>query len=434
MAANTIVVPEFGTAVRQKWWTRLRNLRRNMMSDNTMITVYPFNGSLYTFYESPHLHRLDADLNTVGAENLTRLNLLSHASHPHYDEQGNMITMGLGLGLFGPKYKITKFIKTNPPELLTDCSRKQVSKTCSKTFNPSYMHSFSVTENFYVLIEQPLSVSVTKAASAMIKGRPLSSALSWDGNTDVKFHLINKKTGRKFPIKFVSKAFFFLHTINAYEEADHMVVDICCYDSPAMMDLMFIEKLQTAQTDKNYAPLFRGRPKRFVLPLKPVPPYHHDQVTIKRADACAHFIDDNTMVVEPSLIADVGCETPAINYEMVNGKSYRYFYAITSDVDADNAGKLMKVDTWSGHVSTWQEDNVYCSEPVFLPRPGAREEDDGVLVFSIIWGKPHVNKTGIVFVEASNLETISRVHFNLSGPVPKPLHGCFVSSWDFVND
>ena len=296
------------------------------------------------------------------------------------------------------------------------------------------MHSFSVTENFYVLIEQPLSVSVTAAASAMIKGRPMSSALRWDGNTDVKFHLIDKRTERKYPIKFVSKAFFFLHTINAYEEADHMVVDICCYDSPAMMDLMFIEKLQTAQTDNNYAPLFRGRPKRFLLPLKPVPPYHHDQVTLKRTDACAHFIDNNIMVVEPSLIADVGCETPAINYEKVNGKSYRYFYAITSDVDADNAGKLMKVDTWSGHVITWQEDNVYCSEPVFLSRPGALMEDDGVLVFSIIWGKPHVNKTGIVLVDASNLETIARVHFNLSGPVPKPLHGCFVSSWDFIND
>ena len=33
----------------------------------------------------------------------------------------------------------------------------------------------------------------------------------------------------------------------------------------------------------------------------------------------------------------------------------------------------------TGHVSTWQEDNVYCSEPVFLPRPGADlAEDDGV--------------------------------------------------------
>ena len=82
-AAGRIVVPEFGTPVRQKLWSRLRHLRQSVMSDNTMITVqyfhnnktvsiqyfiqvYPFNGELYTFYESPYLHRLDRDLNTLG--------------------------------------------------------------------------------------------------------------------------------------------------------------------------------------------------------------------------------------------------------------------------------------------------------------------------------------------------------------------------------
>ena len=57
------------------------------------------------------------------------------------------------------------------------------------------------------------------------------------------------------------KAFFFLHTINAYEEKGHLVVDICAYDSPDMMDCMYIEKLQTAQSNKNYAPLFKGSKK-----------------------------------------------------------------------------------------------------------------------------------------------------------------------------
>ena len=47
------------------------------MSDNTMITVYPFDGSLYTFYESPYLHKLDRELNTVGVEDLTKLKMTS---------------------------------------------------------------------------------------------------------------------------------------------------------------------------------------------------------------------------------------------------------------------------------------------------------------------------------------------------------------------
>ena len=39
------MVPEFGTPVRGKWWKRLLNIRATVLSDNTMITVYPFNGS-----------------------------------------------------------------------------------------------------------------------------------------------------------------------------------------------------------------------------------------------------------------------------------------------------------------------------------------------------------------------------------------------------
>ena len=236
----------------------MRNLRQSVMSDNTMITVYPFDGSLYTFYESPYLHKLDRELNTVGVEDLTKLKMTSHASHPHYDDEGNMITLGLSLGILGPKYTVTKFLKSSKKPALTARSERQVSKSCSEIFHPSYMHSFSVTENYFVLIEQPLTVSVAAVVSALVKGRSLSSSLRWDGKRDVKFHLINKHTKKKYPIKYVSKAFFFLHTINAYEHRDHVVVDICCYDSPAMMDCMFIDKLQTAQTNPDYAPLFRG--------------------------------------------------------------------------------------------------------------------------------------------------------------------------------
>lgn len=40
------------------------------------------------------------------------------------------------------------------------------------------------------------------------------------------------------------------------------------------------------------------------------------------------------------MIVNMGCETPRINYEFYNGKPYNYFYAISSDVDADNPGMV----------------------------------------------------------------------------------------------
>ena len=42
----------------------------------------------------------------------------------------------------------------------------------------------------------------------------------------------------------MADAFFFLHTINAYEDDNHLVLDICCYKNAKMLDCMYIEALQ----------------------------------------------------------------------------------------------------------------------------------------------------------------------------------------------
>jgi hypothetical protein len=52
------------------------------MSDNTMITVYPFDGSLYTFYESPYVYRIEPNsLETQGLMDLGKLGLISHSRY-----------------------------------------------------------------------------------------------------------------------------------------------------------------------------------------------------------------------------------------------------------------------------------------------------------------------------------------------------------------
>jgi hypothetical protein len=54
--------------------------RSKIMSDNTMITVYPFDGSLYSFYESPYVYRIEPNsLETQGLMDLGKLGLISHS-------------------------------------------------------------------------------------------------------------------------------------------------------------------------------------------------------------------------------------------------------------------------------------------------------------------------------------------------------------------
>ena len=157
-------------------------------------------------------------------------------------------------------------------------------------------------------------------------------------------------------------------------------------------------QIQSAQSEPNYASLFRGRPKRFVLPLKPERGYSGDlNESCNLSASEAYWLhpcgsnDDNVIVIRPDELCHLGCETPTVNYATYNGRPYRYFYAISSDVDADNPGtvksilsrwllhyliimtcqQLIKVDTAEKTCLTWAEKNVYASEPIFIPRPNA---------------------------------------------------------------
>lgn len=88
--------------------------------------------------------------------------------------------------------------------------------------------------------------------------------------------------------------------------------------------------------------MFRGRPIRFVLPLKPncATATTRNLVGISGSKAKAFKQPNGQVFVIPEKLCDLGCETPRINYEKCLGKEYRYFYAISSDVDASNPGTV----------------------------------------------------------------------------------------------
>ena len=159
------------------------------------------------------------------------MRVISHASHPHFEEDGTMLTIGLTIGPLGPRYVVNK-IPVNPNddeindnlrislELGTPrCFTKSQSVASVKSrwmLKPAYMHSFSVTENYYILIEQPLSINVPKLARSLASSNDaLIDSMVWDGDAPSIFHIIPKDKekywpGRKFT--FQSDAFFFLHT------------------------------------------------------------------------------------------------------------------------------------------------------------------------------------------------------------------------------
>jgi carotenoid cleavage dioxygenase-like enzyme len=52
-------------------------------------------------------------------------------------------------------------------------------------FNPSYMHTFGVTDNYIILVEQSLCISLARLAQLTITHGPMTDALIWHGNEPV---------------------------------------------------------------------------------------------------------------------------------------------------------------------------------------------------------------------------------------------------------
>ncbi|XP_026812151.1 carotenoid isomerooxygenase isoform X3 [Rhopalosiphum maidis] len=284
---------------------------------------------------------------------------------------------------------------------------------CRWPLHPGYMHSFGITEHYFVVVEQPLSISLSTAMINRFKGNPISSALKWFQDCPTLIYLISRSNG-KMVKTFKSDAFFYLHIINQYEEDDNVVIDICCYRDPSMIDCMFVEALQNLNKNPDYAAMFRSRPLRFVLPVNRNPTDGDDT--------------NEQLYVCPEKLCDLGCETPRIN-DLKIGKNYRFFYAISSDVDAENPGTLIKVDTYNKTCKTWCEKNVYPSEPIFVSSPDAEDEDDGVILSSIIWGGSEcTHQAGVIVLDAKSWTEIGRAIFITQSPVPKCLHGWYAAA------
>ena len=157
-----------------------------------------------------------------------------------------------------------------------------------------------------------------------------------------------------------------------------------------------------------------------------------------------------TVHLEPEHLSTATMELPRINYKY-NGRPYNFFYGVGADpenrlsvLDPDRVSSLMLslLTFWLDDNSTafaqilktdiknkidlqWQEKGKVPSEPVFVANPNGEDEDDGVILSSLI--HPHeLHATTLLILDAKNLEEIARVCFETEGVFTSTFHGC----WD----
>ncbi|XP_059622875.1 carotenoid isomerooxygenase-like [Phlebotomus argentipes] len=404
-AANRIVVTEFGTkSTRDPCKSIFEKISAIFngegMSDNAMISIYPFGDEFFAFTESPIMFNIDVEtLETKERINLSQqFGIVHHTSHPHVRQNGSAFNLGTAVTKFGPKYCIIGFPRS---ENGVKSGKIVASMPVSSMLNPCYMHTFGMTENFFVLVEQPLFMPVTQMSKAIWNDDPLIDTLCWNGDKTTRFHVLSRTTGNLVQT-FCAEAFFFFHMINAFEEDSQIIIDICCYENADIINAMLMENIRNMQTNPNYSKSFQSIPQRFVLPLN---------------------TEDEKNLCIPEKLTDLACDLPQINYLRHSGKPYRYFYALSSDFACP--GMIIKVDVHSKTRTTWSEEHCFPGEPVFLEAPNPTSEDDGVLLSVLLWGSDQENRVGLLILNARNLEEIARCEFITSSPVPRCVHGWF---------
>ena len=99
---------------------------------------------------------------------------------------------------------------------------------------PAYMHSFAITENYLLLVENPLVVNPIRLA---LGAAPFIDNYRWRPERGLRMHAFDRRTGERARSWRADAAFVF-HTINAYERDDTICLDVCAYADASIIDLL----------------------------------------------------------------------------------------------------------------------------------------------------------------------------------------------------
>ncbi|XP_033628841.1 beta,beta-carotene 9',10'-oxygenase-like [Asterias rubens] len=346
----------------------------------------------------------------------------SATAHPHYGEDGVVYNMGSSFG-FRSNYNIIKMVKAKKGDNANPFEKATV--LCSipaSTCNPAYFHSFALTKNYVVFLEQPFNVNVLKILTCKLREVAMSSSLEFHPDEKCRFHIVNIHTGHLITTKYLADSFFCFHFINAYEDQGHVVVDLCSYNDDTIIKYATLESTRSGSASSLEGSL---RPVRFVLPL--ILDGNSDKlVTLADSLATAKLVGKDTVMCTPEVLCEEGTfELPQINYDGYNGRPYRYAYGVVTH----HLRQISKIDIKTKSRVLWGSESGSCypSEPVFVPNPNGVDEDDGVVLSLVTDVSPPAKSTFLVVLDGKTLEEVARAEVK---DLPFGIHGMFVNGFN----
>jgi carotenoid cleavage dioxygenase-like enzyme len=299
-------------------------------------------------------------------------------AHPHFDARRKI----------GINY-LLHLSATNSYQIFSIIRRQRQLMARIPVSQPAYMHSFGMTEQYIILAE--FSLVLPNVLAIPLGDKPFIENYRWMPERPTCFTIIDKDSGQ-VTARVETEAFFAFHHINAFERGDELIVDLCAYPNSSLIGQMYLDELRA---DEAY--ITPGEFRRYRVPLK-----------------------GGRAVYE--VLSAENMDLPRIHYRQHNARDYRYAYgAGVRRGERDFFNQLLKVDVRQGETKIWHEPGCYPGEPVFVPAPDAKTEDEGVVLSVVL--DSHTATSFLLVQDAHSFDEIARAH--VPHHVPFGFHGQF---------
>ncbi|KFA56320.1 hypothetical protein S40293_08290 [Stachybotrys chartarum IBT 40293] len=387
----------------------------NTMNNNVVVNVnvpgYPSKGApgaghrtrtSNVFIGTDNTHMVEAHPDTLEPLGTTDQSSLHpelkgplSCAHPQRDpDTGDLYNFNLELGR-SPVYRV---FRVNAAAGTTD-----VLATISSDAPAAYIHSFFLTEN-YVVLCIPSSHYAWQGLKIPWERNLIDALLPFDEARASRWIVVDRRHGEGVVARFTTPAGFFFHSVNGFEEQTRdedgqLHTDVCLdhvlYDSLDIMTAYYYDvildrdgAMRKHRLEDNRFTKLAPRLSRYRFRIPPSP--------------SSSLAATEVLTIAAPYIG----ELPTINPQR-SIKPYRYIYSNPNRGLSTLMDCIAKTDLHTRETTFWNGPAAHSpSEPIFVPRPGGADEDDGVLLSVVLDGVRGVSY--LLCLDARTMEELGR--------------------------
>jgi carotenoid cleavage dioxygenase-like enzyme len=366
---------------RNRWartqrWARMHapDIEHSFLDTNPNVNVIRHAGEILALAEGGAPLAMTAELNFLGANRRHMGLAKGMTAHPKVDPQtGELMTFRAHWERPWLRYGVTDSDGTQSVDIEIDLS------------SPCMMHDMAITATYTILLD----LGVTYDFSMLSRGYRMP--LRWHDDRKSRLGVIPRKGGE---IRWLDVSPCFIqHVVNAYDVDESTIV---------LDAVRYPEYFRLAPSGEGFEDNPLGFLWRYVIDLE------KGTVTEKQLD-------------------DAGIELPRIN-ERRTGRPYRYLYAAEQPTNTEIRG-VVRYDLVGGAKQRYKvPEGDQNSEPIFVPRPAASDEDDGWLIVCVY--RRETDTSDLVILDGRNIESDPMATVSLPRRIPAGFHGAWLPSID----